>query len=262
MSLEKKPNLISLGIDKIGQEQAKEIVQIQQGILELFSISKVELHELRKRILENGGTVRVFIHPFFYDYAIKYNPKGSRPSHNLDRIQILKNGIGKIIGKPSIKTPPVFMLEEQEHMDESKQIIKSEFHPEQPIYWIPTEPNSADPMIKNAIDSWEKLRKMFLYLGVKKVIIGGMYLKVVHGYDLDPDMMEYRKQRRKNHAKNMEYDLLKCVRGAVTGFSQDRHYKHVFDVEISNFNFPDSRNDITMKEGEPTYEDLYHNKDK
>ena len=81
---------------------------------------------------------------------------------------------------------------------------------------------------------------------------------MVHGYDLDSDMFGYRKQRRAKGARNMEYDLEKCVRGAVSELSQDEHFNHVFEVEISNLTFPDSRREMGAKENEPTYEDLYH----
>jgi hypothetical protein len=208
--------------------------------------------------------VRVFVHPFFYQYTEKYKPEVKQPDYNLHKLEEIKKGLLKILEKPEETTPPVFILEEAEHLDETKQAINEEGGSHNPAYFVPTHAKSAVPDVKGGngklydFESWEEFRKIFLDLGVRKVIIGGMYLKVVHGYDLDPDMFEYRTQRRSKGAYNMEYDIEKCVRAAVSGLSQDEHFEHVFDVEISNLTFPNSRSDIRKKEQAPTYEDLYH----
>ncbi len=191
----------------------------------VFNLPKLEAEVLKERVEKNKGIIRIFVHPFFEEVRSWHTPDQKRD------IEAIGHAIEKILDLGSEKTPPLFIAQDQLEDLEAKLKDKGITS----VYVIPTfiaspeprlpkEMNLASSGIRDSIresPNWQILENQLESLGVKKILIGGMWLdiKVTPGWG--------------NSTKRI--DLSNCVGTMATVLS-----KH-FEVEISNFAYPQSR---------------------
>jgi len=165
-------------------EQKKE-----DSTLELFNLTEEQKSELKLRVEEHKGLVRIFIHPMVVE------SKNGEPLKNNERVfAILARTIF------SEKAPPIIILENGIAIESWKLGIEKLSHKiPQKIYLVPTMhdypypivPGKPEPLERDEggrlqkkdfdyVDEGSKTFVKFLNdLGVKKIMIGGTSLKIL-----------------------------------------------------------------------------------
>jgi hypothetical protein len=184
----------------------------QPHFLDFFELSKKEHAALKKRVVDNKGLVRIFVHPYFDLTSDEANEA---------RQNRINASVQKMVGLGAESSPPLFFMEEFYMVDELHQRLEKNL--KQDIYIIPTEREDPAPR-STRLDSrlpdeqkWRLLSKMLGETGVKKVLLGGMIFRMLD---------EAGKKR-----------FVGCVNGARNYLSS------YFDVELSSMVAPATRVD-------------------
>lgn len=240
--------------------------EIPNRALNLWELSPEKKRALMERIEASKGLVRIFVHPFFEAHNhSEINaedpdfPNEEPVSRDVDLI------LQRILEKEPGKTPPVIVLEEEKHVKKTGEYL-SFFAKESgaPSYLVPTMAASPRPKLTppgvpdhaKSPESWQKLTSKLWDLGVRKAIIGGMYLNVRDrsmfpkeegGEKLkkewDSVFESYRRQRERQGAANTDYYLSQCVGWTVGELSRAG-----IETEISIAAHPHSRREVQEKE--------------
>ena len=166
----------------------------QKMAYELFDLDENQKQELRRRVEESKGLIRVFIHPIA-------ELKSGEPIENHDRVlQTLSRTIS------SEKSPPVIILENFRAVDGWKEAFRKNetdsLRLAKDIYLVPTifdypypvipgkpapeERDEEDQLKDKDLEYIEEGFRNFIEylngLGVKKVLVGGTSLKIIDGH--------------------------------------------------------------------------------
>lgn len=194
------------------------------------TLSSKEKRQLQERLL-NKPYGFVFVHPFYLGF----------PSLILEqdkKITLMQTAIKRLLQKRSEQTPPLFIFEEEQKLLACRQFLN---HPRtnirQDCYLIPTQPHSPEPTI-----DWPPLLDLLEEVGMKKVIIGGMYLKIIRAHE--PGGSLYHQQRQQKGALNLNYTLNRCCGKAALWLATR------FEVDFCALTYPQTRKDIEKVENE------------
>lgn len=228
---DKKDPTISL------QSEGKS-VQLLPNIINVVSMSDDERSTLRQRIKSFDGKIRIFIHPFYEE-----NRNGVCFSEHKELglypyIDIIKTGMTRILSKKSKNTPPVFIFEELDKIEETaKKIAKMNKESGNTTYFVPTQNNSSEPKFTNENvfdaghyeETWKKVVEFFKGIETRKILIGGMRLTI-----------EYTGQPGKELKGTMlnEICFSRCVGSAIELLAKS------FEIEVSNLTHPHNRLDL------------------
>lgn len=243
--------------------------EIPNRTLNLWELSPEEKRALVERIEENKGLVRIFVHPFFEIHNIPEShtayvedpdfPDEEPGGRDVDAI------LQRILEKEPEKTPPVIVLEEEKHVGKSGEYLSFLSKESGTVsYLVSTMASSPRPKLTppgvpdsaKSPEAWQKLTSELWDLGVRRAIVGGMYLGVRDREnvpkedggeqlkkDWDAVFDSYRRQRERQGAENTDYYLTNCVGWTVGELSRAG-----IQTEISFAAHPHSRRDIQKKE--------------
>lgn len=240
--------------------------EIPNRAFNLWELSQEERRVLSERIEANKGLIRIFVHPFFevYNYPESYFEEPDFHDKN-PRVKIVETVLQRILEKKPEKTPPVIVLEEQKNLNTTGGYL-SFFAKESgnPSYLVPTREMSpvskmTPPGVRDETaspEAWRKLTGELWDLGVRRAIVGGMYLKLRDrsmfpkeegGEELkkewDKLFESYRRQRERQGAVNTDYYLSQCAGWTVGELSRAG-----IETEISIATHPHSRREIREEE--------------
>lgn len=197
----------------------------ENKILNFLELSEAEENLLKKRIEENQGLIRVFVHPYFEKISPFLNKKRA------EQMKVMNLALQKILSLPEEKTPPILFFEEEEEIPQLEEGI-GDIELKNKIYTIPTFSCNPGPRInkeefnvKTIEKNWKVVIDKLKSLEVKKILIGGIQLLAFAEASFSPD-------------KSDEIKYQGCVGGAINHLSEN------FDIEISNLAFPESRKDV------------------
>lgn len=199
----------------------------------LFELSDTEQLNLSRQVQEAKGIVRIFVHPY-YDV---YDP----PAHSLKdarNAKLVREGLRRVLKANSNhidQNPPTIIMEESGKETKIQAFLQPVVENLQAkIYFVPTEWKSSTPEVKNQEGksleepvAWSYFLDKLKGLGVRKVIVGGMYL-----------WSDFRGGGNGGEGSG-------CVGAAIGEISGS------FEVQISHFNNPDSRSEVKGTEFEP-----------
>ena len=198
-----------------------DIEKQEKFVLNFFDLSEAEQEELKKRVLENKGSIRIMVHPYFMSKSAEQYKHGFK-----NRIGIVETGFKRILETKS--TTPVFLFEDIDEIDNTKKIIlPSLVSSRKSLYLVPTLPNEPVPVTgvrgEHPDEAWDLFINKLKEIGVQKIVIGGMYLYV------DQDS---------------EY-LSGCLGSAI------KNLRPAFKVQISNLAHPNYRENLTNPDTTP-----------
>lgn len=238
--------------DFLSRNEGSESERLRLFFRSLFELTSPELLSLAERIHSNNGVTHIYVHQFFDQYVKRYHPElyTISPENSLI-LEKAREIFRKILTKqPANTIHPIFLFEEADRMDETREILSS-YPAVEPntAYLIPTYENSSEPRpdpTRKRSDprNWKELVDLFSRLNVKRIFVNGMVLAISDQVDLRDlsELLSYYQQRSKKGPRNLGYTILGCQRETVAELS-----KH-FDIEITNFNFPFNRKDINRIE--------------
>ena len=189
----------------------------------LFRMSEEEKEKLRTRILGGNGIVRIMIHPYYIQHSTEpYITKDRRD-------QVVTTVFKRMLGVKS--DVPIFLFEVNEEISLTKGRISSILKKAgSEIYIVPTYDGAPTPYVSTdsiTVESkWHVFIELAKNLGIKKFIVGGMYL-----------FLDEIKGSKEDTQK-----LNGCVGDAVNVLSAD------FDIQVSSIAHPQSRKDIIYPE--------------
>jgi len=202
---------------------------VQQHCFDLPVMSDIEKEVFRKRLEASGGVARAFVHPFYEDHDqggeagslyVKDRFKGDRVSK-----EEIQQVFFKLLKMPKEKTPPLLIFEERSFLGGMEEILEKNVGTEMQndLYIVPTVNDGSIPVRRpgdpgDAPSRWQKFNASLKELGLKKVLIGGMYL--IKG----------------GPASSQRY--AGCVGQATEALQND------FEVEISALSYPQNRSDF------------------
>lgn len=206
--------------------KAKEAIKEQPVFHNVLSLTEEERETLKSRIAESQGLVRIVIHPYYLkqiaslsdssEYKIKlHGPRATIVEESFDRMLKAKS------------TVPIMLFDSEERIGGTKQkidpILKASGNE---LYLVPTYDASPVPsakVSKSVEGEWKFFIDIMKNLGVKRLIVGGMYLFV--------DVSIGSKQNSEN--------LRGCVGVAIDALSP------YFAIQTSSIAHPKSRKDIS-----------------
>jgi len=219
--------------------------------INIVTISETQTQRLQSRVAASNGLIRIFVHPFFEQYWDRHCYRDHVENGTYPKIDAIKSGLERILSLPPEKTPPVFILEELERMDQTAATISSMNSTSgNEVYFVPTQRTRSQPKFTDisVLDddngkNWKKLADIFTSLGVRKAIVGGSRLTVHYIDDPrvltdDKETTAFAKQLEKSGALYTNVDIHRCVGSAIAYLS------NYFDVEVSTLAHPHSRGDI------------------
>ena len=192
--------------------------------IEFFRASREKIEKFKEAVEKSDGLILLFVHPYFREdyewseYETKSKEKAERTMERID----------KFISSKSPNRPPVIVFEESKKINETENYLR-EIAPNSEVLITPTIDGTSLPALPGsnhvvspaAIEqAWLPMIKSLKYLGVKKILVGGMML----------DARTWTGERY--------LYLSKCVGAAHDSLKKD------FDVEVSSFAFPLARKDI------------------
>ncbi len=207
---------------------------LSERVKDLFLLDEAEQEILSKRIVENEGRIRVFVHPFFDIFTRQgKGPMWEKEASQVtDRSEAIKDVLAKLITNPA--TPPLFIMEETTMFEALQQEIATRL--ETPVqhdfYLIPTVPESSTPLRRaekyppkeDKDKAWKDLVGLFTKLGVREILLAGMYLRV-----------------RKHESSSGEiFNVSACVGDTFMELYEQ------FKVEMSALTYPQSRIDMNQ----------------
>lgn len=204
------------------KQEKKPEQENNERIVDFLTLSQEQEDAFKKRIEQNKGLVRVFIHPYFEKITPHYSEKRA------EKIKAINLALQKMLSLPEEKTPPILFFEEKEKISKLEENIGN-IELKNRIYTIPTYGSSPEPFIhkkgvteEEKMKNWTPVIEKLKALGVKKALIGGMQFDV---YILG----------RTSENEPDEIVLDRCVGEAIKRLSKD------FETEISYLNFPENR---------------------
>ncbi len=174
----------------------------------LTTMDWLENRTFKKELAESSGCVRIFIHPCcptLSQTSFNRAPLEYTDGITIEPLRFLK----KISTTKALKKTPIIVFEDRGNMWDFNNFLK-DIRLTRNLYLIETE--SEDPCPKVG---WERIRKILRKIGVKKIIIGGIYL-----YEYGGDVY------RKNYPA---MTVRGCVHGAGVELSKE------FEIKISHF---------------------------
>lgn len=196
---------------------------------DLFKLSEGDRRLLEQWIEKYNGLIRILVHPYYEGEHHDLSEKFNKPIRSIDQTlrRLLK----------SAKTPPLFIIEEQIKVHDL--IGRLLAVPVNPVFIIPSQVASPEPKLISpsqlygqefnaSEENWKTLIDKLHALGIRKIIIGGMFLTI--GRDLVSDPA---KDKVKLHG---------CVGAAIDNLSND------FEIELSALTYPTVRRDIKRVE--------------
>ncbi len=241
-------------------------LEIPNLAFNLWELPPEARRALMGRIEASKGLIRIFVHPFFevHNHPEVYAEDPDFPNEepkNRDVDTVLQ----RVLEKKPEKAPPVIVLEEEKHLKKTGEYL-SFFAKESGSrsYLVPTMASSPRPKltppgvpdVAKSPEAWQRLTSELWDLGVRKAIIGGMYLNVrdrenvpkedggeALKKDWDAVFDSYRRQRERQGAENTDYYLTNCVGWTVGELSRAG-----IETEISFATYPHSRREVQEKE--------------
>ena len=221
-------------------ENTRETQQVSGEQIDfIFSLSDETIDDLKKRIDESNGLVRVFIHPYYS----KNNGETTRETKS-------SKGLDSIISSSSEKTPPIIVFEESSMVKKTtKHLVEVSGQSRAKTILVETNDKTSNPKTETMgteEERWGAVINILIQLGVKKVLIGGEKLEIIGGELLNflsKDFDRFRVRRALEGAKNTNYSFFGCVGQAIKYFEQ-----FGITVEISNLSHPESRADLLKHE--------------
>ena len=195
----------------------EDIEKIKISIHDIFSLSAEEKSDLKGKILESKGIVRIMIHPYYMEQKeLDVDHKKS------PRVAIVDTGFKRILQTKS--TAPVFLFEAYNQVfSTSAKIIPILKEAGNEIYMVPTFEDNPQPFMGYASEKrgeeWYEFIDLIKKLGVKKLVIGGMHLGTAQ--------------------------LSGCVGVAI------EMLKRHFEIQVSALTSPGSRRDISKPDMKP-----------
>jgi hypothetical protein len=157
------------------------IIPIAEG---MFSVSEQEVKELKSAVESSDGKIAVFIHP----YSERHLPTPEFNSEERAGIESYEKAFETFIRENG--SMPLVIMEVDFRVSSTEKLVGA-LSPSQKIYYLRTrfEEDAGEGGITLAAPSfdyfvggtkrqgsWEQMRHVFKYLGVKEVTVGGMYL--------------------------------------------------------------------------------------
>jgi hypothetical protein len=213
-----------------------------QTALELFHLSEDQVADLRARLDQHNGALRIFVHPFYW-LARKDEASQTQIDNSIETIGFLE----KLLAKDKDSTPPILILEEDILAEEAGLALQSFSEKSQNIfYYCPTFNNEGTPKFPGdaealpedeIIKRWNDFSVILKSIGAKKIIIAGgdfdvQLLTKEQRAELNSAIQPFLAQRESKGAKNLNYTPKACA-GTVAAM-----LAHNFKVEISNFAKP------------------------
>ena len=192
--------------------------------IELFRAGPERIDKFKEAVKKSNGLVLLFVHPYYrenYDWSEYEAVEKQNAERTMDRID-------KFISSKSPNRPPIIVFEESKKINETEDYLH-EIAPNSEVLVTPTIDGTPLPALPGSnhvvspaqiAQAWPPMIKNLKYLGVKKILLGGMMLDA----------------RTWTGARYLY--LSKCVGAAHDSLERD------FDVEISSFTFPLARKDI------------------
>jgi len=176
--------------DQLQESADSEMLEeIEERFKNFFELSEEEEGSLREKVEQSRGLVRIFVHPYFVEHEKEWNEESKKKLLSIDRaLRILAL-------TDSEKSPPVLCMEESGKMGELKQRLKTPDYQEgfsgevkNDVYIIPTAKSDPLPVFDDSrrirsdyseqeeAENWKRLTLQLKKMGVKKVLVGGMFL--------------------------------------------------------------------------------------
>ncbi len=213
----------------------------EKRVFLLSELTEEQKISFKERAAKFDGTIRFFMHPFFandfgdYYHASKTEDKGDAYSSFLV--------LGRCLSLPPENTPPIVVADVEEKISEtSKLCTEWSKNSKNSSYLLPTYPNSPVPNFyhsqkfdnKSLNKEWQKLIDLFKELGVKNILLSGMYLS------------EYSEELHSKtgkisipisvNGKDANVDFAnECIVSIIDCLGED------FDIEMSNATYPMDR---------------------
>lgn len=250
-----------------GKQFEKREKEPRGKVLKFFELKKEEEDKLKERISEHDGTIRIFVHPEYEQYA-KYAEESKKPGvsgntkeekmKTAKKLRKMNNALERILKLPPEEAPPIVILQAIEGVgslfgfrspykteidalekkgDYAEELVQK-YKTCNDIYIVPTETYSSTPLLayaQNAKEAWEELNDILKSLGVKKVIIGGAEL-----YTPSESFIEIVEKRKES------LDVIKHLRGCLGGAVIN--LKDGFEIELSTLTHPEGRKEIRKKQ--------------
>lgn len=212
-------------------EQSSQIERdpVQDKFVNIFELKDKEISLLRQRIEKWDGLVRIFIHPYYYTLGKKETYINDEVTK---KFALIDTGIRKMLSLPTEKTLPIIIFEEWSKIKKlKKRLSKKLFNT---AYIVPTYIGTSEPKIlgqdrtfrsdlkSNKEISWNGIIENLTMLGVKKILIGGMYFKSLKS------------------AEGIEF--YECVGEAVEYLDKS------FKVDMSNLTLPEGRESFQKRQ--------------
>lgn len=199
--------------------------------MELFRIDGEKLEQIKAHIERSNGLVLALVHPY---YSKDFFWSEQQREQKKESLRTMRR-IDAFIGSKSQSKPVVVIFEESHLMNETIDHL-NRIAPTADILVTPTLISSSLPNLRDVrghseerIDrSWEPIRKALHYLGVKKIILGGMNLSKSGA----------EAQGRLPVSTPLSSRYTECVAGTW------RALQNEFEVEISSFAYPNARRDV------------------
>lgn len=211
-----------LNMTEIIKPEKKPEQKNNEKFVDFLMLSQEEEDAFKKRIEQNKGLVRIFVHPYYEKITPYYSKKRA------EKIEAINLALQKMLSLPEEKTPPILFFEEKEKRSKLEENI-GDIELKNRIYTIPTHESSPEPFIhkkgvteEEKMKNWTPVIEKLKALGVKKALIGGMQFNVYllgRTYKNEPD----------------EIVLDYCVGEAIKRLSKD------FETEISCLSLPENR---------------------
>jgi len=150
---------------------------------DFLELTSEKSQELKARIEKWHGLVRMFVHPMYEKW--RGHEEQYRNDSKFAKLIQIEQVLAKLLAMPEEKTPPIIIMEEKDYVVKLQQWLK-----ENPVgssqggvYFVRTLPKFPTPWLKGReyndyAGAWEKLIETLDDCGVKKILMGGMRLKV------------------------------------------------------------------------------------
>lgn len=182
---------------------------------------------MKSAVERSKGLALLFVHPYYTKDRHWDEPRETQ--HRFEAERTMRR-IDSFVASESEVKPPIIIFEEGKNIRETFDHVQS-IAPNNSVLITRTFSGAATPELpfSNGAFSpaensraWEVMRKTLHYLGIKKILLGGMYLSI-------------------SEQKDGGQYLDECVGGAHHALKSE------FDVEISSFAFPSARKDVHPK---------------
>lgn len=197
-------------------------------IYDILNLSPEEVRHLRSRIEKWAGLVRIFVHPMYEKWM--HSQEIYLNHTNGKELEKIENFLAKLLAMPEEKTPPIIIMEETKYITALQNWLKTnpQGASQDKVFLVKTRPDNFRPDLenKNEKESWKILIDKLTDLGVKKILMGGMYFAT----------NEFERDWTKR-GPGMSY----CVGIAMSHLSKDKAGK--FEVELSALTSPRNERD-------------------